>query len=689
VKKIIVAFCLLAFLVQLLQIVFFQRGVLTEKYDVAYWKDRYEHSQYQLPLSKRSIGDDALHAYAGYRLINGDNPFSINNDKPPFGKYLLGLSIILFNNPIYITFFFGFLSLIVFYFIAKNFFKESWLALLATTFVFLDPLIFSQFWIAELDLPQLFFFLLNILLLINLKKTKGWNVFLVLGSGLSLGLFTEIKPPILLPIIFILETIFFIRKGLIKEYLCYIFGLFLGVILPYLRFIYLGNGIVDIFRVHKYVAAIYLQSQLKAHIGAIWSVLMSGQFPNIITGSMMKISEWSVLWPIITIFGVLSAFRALIKRENNIFLKGLSIFVMTILLIFTFIPSYPRYLVLVLPFLYLFGLMFTQIFISQKKIIILSLILVAYGVVNSFVFLLPKPDIFLNGLYYSISHLYFSDVYQEDIGNKNELNITRDQFRLIASRVFNDAQVKEIDVKELSSNVSAFSKEGYVKVRFTYKTQNLGQFFEDKTIKLFQSDGEWRIRWDWNIIFNDFSPQDRIDSQIQIGNRGSIVKDGIYLAQDENGYLLSLNPGKIDLKKEEAMLKTFSFYGYKPGVHFQNAYLENVLPDSEVPIMTLSQQITQEEKSLLLSYPGVSLSPYQSRIYAGLDAKSIENTFYKECCSRIYSSYNYHGINGVEKEFDRVLWGYSGGKILMKDSNGDIIRTLYEKNKKDGKDIAL
>lgn len=688
-KKAIIIFCLLIFIFQFAQIIYFKRGAFAEKYDVGYWKDRYEHSQYELPLSKRIIGDDGLFAYAGFRLINGDNPFSINNDKPPIAKYFFGLSILLFHNPLTIVLFFGIGTLVTFYFIAKHFLKDRSLALLATTFLFLDPLFFSQFWITALDLIQLFFLLLNILLLINIKKLRGWNILIVLGSGLSLGLFAEVKPPILFPIIFILETFLIFYKGLKKEYLFFIFGLFLGCLLPYLRFIYLGNGLLEVLRAHKFMASIYFQSQLKTHVGAIWLTLLMGKFPDIVTSSLTNVSEWWILWPIITLFGIIMAISSFFNKKIPVLNKGLAVFLLVSLLVFSFIPSYPRYLVIILPFLYLFGISFSQKFLGKDRLV-LYLILITFGLINSFLFLLPKPDVYLSDFYYNLSHLYLHDVYQENIVDTNALNLTRSQFRYVANKAFENAEVKEIDVKELTKNIPMFATIGSVKLGLTYKTQDLGVFYEQKTVEAVEKNGKWKIKWDWGIIFNGFLPGLRVEHQIILGKRGSIIDSkGIYLAKDAEGYLLSVNPEKISLKREQLMLETFSSFGNVQGVGFQNAYLENALPDTYVPILTLDQDIFQKEKDELLSYPGIILTPYSVRSFIKIDPKSINNTFYKECCTRIYSSYNYHGIKGLEKEFDKVLWGYSGGKILIKDNKGVIIKVVFAKDKKDGKDVIL
>ena len=74
------------------------RALLFSTFDEAYWKNKYEQSQWKLPLSVRTIGDDGLYLYVGYRLVHGNDPTSSNAEMPPLGKYLIGISIVLFGN---------------------------------------------------------------------------------------------------------------------------------------------------------------------------------------------------------------------------------------------------------------------------------------------------------------------------------------------------------------------------------------------------------------------------------------------------------------------------------------------------------------------------------------------------------------------------------------------------------------
>ncbi len=134
---------------------------------------------------------------------------------PPLGKYLLGFSIKLFKNPFYASFAFGVFSLTALYFTGKEFLKSKVLSIILVSLFFLDPLFFNQFWKSSIDIPQLFFLLLNISLFSMCVKTK--KPFVVFLVGLSLGLFTETKTPIFTPFILFFELFFLIFTRRWKE----------------------------------------------------------------------------------------------------------------------------------------------------------------------------------------------------------------------------------------------------------------------------------------------------------------------------------------------------------------------------------------------------------------------------------------------------------------------------------------
>jgi len=66
-------------------------------------KKMYESSQYVNKNPEGWIADEEANSYAGGALIKGTNPIYIIADTPPLGKYLIGLSALIFKNENIIT----------------------------------------------------------------------------------------------------------------------------------------------------------------------------------------------------------------------------------------------------------------------------------------------------------------------------------------------------------------------------------------------------------------------------------------------------------------------------------------------------------------------------------------------------------------------------------------------------------
>lgn len=684
-------FCIVIIIIHAIQMLYFEQSFFTNEYDVSYWKDRFEHSQWQLPLSKRIIGDDGLFSYVGYLLIKGDDPSFINSETPLLGKYLIGLSIMLFKSPAYYALFFGIGSILLFFLIAKKLFATKETGFFVTALIFLDPLIFTQFWKAWVDIPQLFFLLLFIFIFIHLFSTKK-KTFLVLSlaCGISLGFFSQTKPPILLPGILLLSSLFFFFKKNLGAYVLYLLGLAAGILLIYTRYFFLDHSFIDFLKLQKHVVWIYLQSKLDVHYGAILQTLIFGKFPPIVSGPLIAIEEWWVMWPFVTIVGITTSITFFVRKGSFILWKGLALFLLTSLLINAMIPAYPRYLVAIIPLLYLFtGLAFEKIIKPRlRSFTIISVLL--FSLVHSNIFLLPSSDVFLRNFLYNFSNQYFHDIYQENLTQEFRQTMSRDTFRMTAQRAIQDATVKSIEVKEKERDINQFMEKGTVKLYIIYKTQDLGAFSEEKTVFLIKEQSQWKIQWDWNIVLNGFVPGNMVGMQTILGKRGSIINGhGVPLAQDIVGYLISVNPEKIDIKREPEMVALIGSISQQKPIHLQNAYLENALPDSFIPVATNFVPLSNKTKEALLSFPGLKIESYPARIFREYHNLGIENTFFEECCTRIYSSYNYHGVGGVEKEFDEKLWGHSGGSIIMSDRNGKIIRTIHKRESKNGEDVRI
>lgn len=691
VKKIFIVLSLFIIFTGILRIIYSERDTFTQKYDDTYWKDRFEHSQWALPLSKRIIGDDGLYAYIGYRLTRGDSLDGYNAEVPPLGKYFIGLSILIFDNPYYFALFFGIGSLYLFYLIARRALNNTVGACFVVSLLFLDPLFFSQFWKSALDICQLFFLLAHIVLFSNILNLKENNtkkyIFYALAAGISLGLFTQVKYPLLLPIIFIAETLYFFLKKMGKEYLVYLIGVCFAILIVNVKFFLDGNSPFDFLNLQKYILSFYLKSQLIAHKESIWQTLFLGRFPEISNRNLIPVSEWWIMWPVAAILALPASFISIFKNRTTLLWQGFGILLLGSFAIYTLTPSYPRYLIIVLPLIYLFFAKVVSNRISLNLKYVFMIAVLFYGLINANTFIKDDPGIILNNFYYNFSHQYFQDVYQENLAEKSKSLISREKFRLIAQKTMEGAAIKNIDIMEISRHIK--KDKGNIKLKITYYTQDLGSFSELKNLKLEKGENKWKISWSWDMVLNGFLPDYSVQTERIIGKRGAVTdSDGRILVQDSEGYLISVNPEKIDLKREQTMLKFISVLGDVEAPYLQNAYLENSLPDSYVPLVTLFYSLETKTKSKLLSFPGLKISPYESRIYEGINQLGIKNTFYTECCTRIYSSYSYHGVDGLEKTYDAELSGYDGGEIVIKDKNGKVIRTILKKEAKNGQDIT-
>jgi 4-amino-4-deoxy-L-arabinose transferase-like glycosyltransferase len=654
----IIYLCLFAILIQILQVLYFQRGIFKSKYDTEYWKDRYEHSQYQLPLSKRIIGDDGLYAYAGYRLIKGDDPFSINVDKPPFGKYLIGLSILIFNNRFAYSFLFGIGSILIFFTLSKKILQNPQDALVATAFLSCDLMFISQLWTTTLDISQLFFLLLSLLCIFEwfLNDYLANFIFIFL-SGLSLGLFSEIKPPITLPIIIFLIIFLLFKKqkfwmlnlGLIST------GYILGIILPYIQYLRLGHSLLDIIRVHKFMYVFYTGSTLRVHFGAILQSLFYGIFPNINFGEITWINEWSPVWPVITIVSFLGIIKLVyhppklktinenIRNSNNLLLAGNYLILFFSLLTFIFIPAYPRYLLLILPFLYISFTKYISLHTTKKLNLFTILFILMFGVIRTFIYLHPTPSDFLSNFYYTYSRQYFQDLFEESLTHNSKQEYSREYFRNISQTALENAEIYKIDINETDNNISRYDNSGVVTLDITYHTQNLGNLYVKKYIHLIKEDNQWKINWKWDYLLSGFKPDYSVKTNLLTPPQISTS----YLP-----YLISVNPAVIDTSKENEMIKYLEKISLISAIKMQNEYLENKIPNTYTPLFIIFKIPYLGAQDKLASIKGLTL-------YVGsLDKLS-----------------SYKGI-----KLTSISPIISSGKIEIYDNNNLLVKTLIEKN---------
>lgn len=321
------------------------RPQYTTKFDPVYWQERYSKSQWVMVSPVEPIGDDGLFTYVGWELIHGADPSLINAETPPLGKYLIGLSSLVFQNQNLFALISGILALGAFYFLNKTIFRHSSLALLPVLLFSFEPLFWQQLRAPYLDLLYLGFLLLTFLFF--LKKNYWLSTFFW-------ACFLNTKAPLvslLLPASAFL--LFFILKkdklGL-KRWLLSLPLLVFVTLVVYVRYFQVGHSLRDFLGLQKWVFHFYQQGA-KGNLAAIWSMLFAGRWYVWWQLGPVIVSEWRLTWPLVG----LSFFFSFSRLKKLRHFPGLLLFFLwslIYLLFLNFVPLWPRYLLIWLPFGY-------------------------------------------------------------------------------------------------------------------------------------------------------------------------------------------------------------------------------------------------------------------------------------------------------------------------------------------------
>ncbi len=269
-------------------VLFTHRAIFLSRYDTNYWKDRFEHSQWKLPISQRTIGDDGLYAYEGYRLMQGDNPTLLNAEVPPLGKYLIGISTSLFGNG----YFYGLITTIgmvlMVFLLGKKLFQSSLLALAGAVIFATDPLVTQQYTLTMLDSLYVFLILSSLLFLLAANKSKKASLLFAV-SGLFTGFAAETKFPLLL--IFILFIVLYAVKKSQKPVAVgtlWIVGAALGYLIPYVPYFLSGHSFSEWFTAQKWAIHFYASSKF-----TFWSRYLLLLLPFLVLIGIKILSNFS------------------------------------------------------------------------------------------------------------------------------------------------------------------------------------------------------------------------------------------------------------------------------------------------------------------------------------------------------------------------------------------------------------
>ncbi len=335
---------LIIFFLQLLFRIYQYKDNYLTPFNSQYWKERYLKSQWVVPNSKESIGDDGLYAYSGWEYIHGSDPSLLNAEVPPLGKYLIGFSEIIFYNQNIFALLSGLLVLSALYILNKIIFKDNFLALIPVMLLSADTLFYNQ-----LKAPYLDCLYLGLLILIFIFILK--EKFILANIFIGLMMATKASAPtfILVAVVITCYLSYMKDRPLIKKFCFYLYVSILIFLLTYTRYFFLNHNIIDFIRLQKWVLNFY-DSGAKGIPGAVWQMLISGKWSTW-WGTVQQVTEWNILWPLSLIASIYYFYKVLPKRRiyKSILL---GFWIIAYLLFLSFVPVWPRYLLMILPFMY-------------------------------------------------------------------------------------------------------------------------------------------------------------------------------------------------------------------------------------------------------------------------------------------------------------------------------------------------
>jgi hypothetical protein len=301
------------------------------------------------------IRDEYVYAFAAGSLLQGVSPILVNPEQPPLGKYLIALSILLFNNENFFTLVAGIGSLVLLYLLGKQVFSSYFLALLPVLLLSFESLYLNQLLITPLlDILQLVFLLSFFLFFNKAENTSNYKKYFFLANCM-LGGFISVKFFGLgITLIAAALTVLLLRKNFQKIGWYLVTLLIAPAILlsMYIPVLFTGYPLQEFLGIQKWIF-LYNQGHLTKFF-TFFPLFLYNKWYSWWDASIMSDDQWQITWPLSFIsFVLVLFFYAKYAQYRN---KSLDIVISwTIFYILILQMGYmsARYFVILLPGLFL------------------------------------------------------------------------------------------------------------------------------------------------------------------------------------------------------------------------------------------------------------------------------------------------------------------------------------------------
>lgn len=281
------------------------------------YKNAYYSSQYAVKNSKAIIPDEIFEDFAAGAFLKGLDPINIVHDHPPLGRYILSLSIILFDNPNTIVIFCLVLSFLGVYLISGKVIDNKYLKLLPLAIFVNEPLTLNKLIYTPLPEPvQLPFIIFSIYFFLESLNKRDKRIYYILVSIL-LGCVISIRFFVTGGVILgtILFFLFIIKRNFTEgfKFLLYLPLSLLVLFLSYTRTIRDGYNIFGILKIQKYILSYHKSAFTNAF--SFWDLIIFNRWHTWWGEKLISSDpQWNIFWPASVVFSFLGMLLALLKR---------------------------------------------------------------------------------------------------------------------------------------------------------------------------------------------------------------------------------------------------------------------------------------------------------------------------------------------------------------------------------------
>jgi len=370
----------------LLVIIFFNVGstvwnLRTKYFSADYWQrfpaleKIYLSSQYVNKHPAGWVPDEIIESYAGGAFIKGINPVYVLPDTPPLGKYLIGLSALIFNNESAVILICTILSLLLLFILSYQIFDSKFLALGPPFLLSFEPIFKNQLIYAPLlDIIQLVF-LLSAFIIFNKALTSKKSLLFLFLANIFVGFFISTKFFITgVPIEAAFYLVLLLKKDkrrIIELTLTVPIAVFI-LLLSYIRVFAFGYTFNKFLGIQKWVF-LYHKSQLILPL-SIWPLILLNKW-YVWYGNKPVISDaqWVITWPIITLLTIATTLLGILKKiKFNQSIWVLIAWTVFYFAFFSFGEITSRYFVILIPVLYVIAFygvikVLRQFFLHENK----------------------------------------------------------------------------------------------------------------------------------------------------------------------------------------------------------------------------------------------------------------------------------------------------------------------------------